>query len=197
MSRLILASASPRRYDLLANRLGLAVEVQVPDVDETPQRAEAPVALVQRLAKRKAEAIDAAPEDVVIAADTLVIIQGDVLGKPGDAEEARSMLRRLNGETHSVLTAVCVRHDGRFATGVERSYIRIRRMSNEEIDWYVQTGEPMDKAGGYAVQGIGGIFVEHVEGSETAVIGLPLSQTHQLVASLGADLMAFRQDREA
>lgn len=192
MPRLILASASPRRYDLLVNRLGLTVEVDAPQVDETPQRAESPVALVQRLAKRKAEAVKAEPEDVVIAADTLVIVDGDVLGKPANADEATSMLRRLNGTTHSVLTAVCVRHDDRFATGVERSHIRIRRMSNEEIDWYVKTGEPMDKAGGYAVQGIGGIFVEHVEGSETAVIGLPLSQTHQLVASLGADLMAWR-----
>ncbi|WP_336249798.1 Maf family protein [Stomatohabitans albus] len=192
MSRLILASASPRRHDLLVNRLGLTVDVQVPDVDETPQRAEAPVALVQRLAKRKAEAVTADADDVVIAADTLVIVDGDILGKPATPDEATSMLRRLNGTTHSVLTAVCVRHDERYATGVERSHIRIRRMSNEEIDWYVNTGEPMDKAGGYAVQGIGGIFVEHVDGSETAVIGLPLAQTHQLVSSLGADLMAFR-----
>lgn len=191
MSRLILASASPRRLDLLAGRLGLDVIVRPADVDESPKHGEAPAAMVQRLARRKVSAVEAEPEDLVVAADTVVIADGEVMNKPLDATKARLMLQGLSGREHSVLTGVAVRLGPKGASGVDRTKVRFRRLSPGEIQWYVDTGEPLDKAGGYGIQGIGGMFVEHIEGSETSVIGLPLGRLAVLVQSVGASLTDY------
>ncbi|WP_341251956.1 Maf family protein [Euzebya pacifica] len=193
MSRLVLASASPRRRDLLADRLGLDIDVRPADVDEAPKHGEAPAAMVQRLARRKVSAVQAEMEDLVVAADTVVIVDGDVMGKPETPHEAERMLRALSGREHSVLTGVAVRLGPKGASGVDRTKVRFRRLGPGEIQWYVDTGEPLDKAGAYAIQGIGGIFVEHIEGSETGVIGLPLGRLAVLVASVGANLMDYRR----
>ena len=192
MSRLVLASGSPRRLDLLRDRLGLDVVVQPADVDESPRHGESPSAMVQRLARRKVSAIEVEQDDLVIAADTVVISDGDVLGKPESAERATMMLRALSGREHSVLTGVAVKLGPQGASGVERTKVRFRRLSPSEIEGYVATGDPLDKAGGYGIQGVAGAFVEHIEGTETGVIGLPLGRLAVLVASVGANLMDYR-----
>lgn len=192
MSRLVLASASPRRHDLLVGRLGLDVVVRPADVDESPKHGEAPAAMVQRLARRKVAAVDAEMDDLVVAADTVVIADGDVLGKPGTPDRARLMLQALSGREHVVLTGVAVKLGPKQASAVDRTKVRFRRLSPSEIQWYVDTGEPLDKAGAYGIQGIAGIFVDHLEGSETGVIGLPLGRLAVLAASVGADLTDYR-----
>lgn len=192
MSRLILASGSPRRRALLEDRLGLDVVVRPADIDESPKHGEAPAAMVQRLARRKVSAVEADMEDLVVGADTVVIVDGEVLGKPEDDTRAERMLRALSGREHSVLTGVAVKRGPQGASGVDRTKVRFRRLGPAEIQWYVETGEPLDKAGGYAVQGIGGIFVEHLEGSETGVIGLPLARLAVLANSVGVNLMDYR-----
>jgi septum formation protein len=193
MSRLVLASGSPRRHELLAGRLGLDVVVRVPDVDESPKHGEAPAAMVQRLARRKVAAVEAEMEDLVVAADTVVLADGEVLGKPGTPDRARLMLQALSGREHVVLTGVAVRLGPKGASGVDRTKVRFRRLSPSEIQWYVDSGEPLDKAGGYGIQGIAGIFVEHIEGSETGVIGLPLGRLAVLAASVGVTLTDYRR----
>ncbi len=193
MSRLILASGSPRRRELLVDRLGLDVVVSPADVDESPRHGEAPAAMVQRLARRKVSAVEAEMEDLVVAADTGVIVDGEVLGKPGTPDKARLMLQALSGREHSVLTGVAVKLGPKGASGVDRTKVRFRRLSPSEIQWYVDTGEPLDKAGAYGIQGIAGIFVEHLEGSETSVIGLPLGRLAVLAQSVGASLTDYRR----
>ncbi|WP_370326231.1 nucleoside triphosphate pyrophosphatase [Euzebya sp.] len=193
MSRLILASGSPRRRELLVDRLGLDVVVSPADVDESPRHGEAPAAMVQRLARRKVSAVEAEMEDLVVAADTVVIVDGEVLGKPGTPDKARLMLQALSGREHSVLTGVAVKLGPKGASGVDRTKVRFRRLSPSEIQWYVDTGEPLDKAGAYGIQGIAGIFVEHLEGSETSVIGLPLGRLAVLAQSVGASLTDYRR----
>ena len=194
MSRLILASASPRRQELLEGRLGLDVVVRPADVDESPKHGEAPAAMVQRLARRKVAAVEPEMEDLVVAADTVVIVDGEVLGKPASPAKARLMLQALCGRGHVVLTGVAVKLGPKGASGVDRTKVRFRRLSPSEIQWYVDTGEPLDKAGGYGIQGIAGMFVEHIEGNETRVIGLPLGRLAVLIASVGANLTDYRAD---
>lgn len=191
--RVVLASSSPRRLELLEGRLGLDVLVVPAGVDESPKHGEAPAAMVQRLARRKVAAVEAEAEDLVVAADTVVIADGEVLGKPEDPHRARLMLQALSGREHSVLTGVAVRLGAKQASGVDRTKVRFRRLTQAEIQWYVDTGEPMDKAGAYGIQGLGGMFVEHLEGSETSVIGLPLGRLAVLVQSLGANLTDYRR----
>lgn len=196
MSRLILASASPRRLELLESRLGLDVIVRPADIDETQRHGESPSAMVQRLARRKVGAVEAQVEDLVIGADTIVVADGEVMGKPATPDKARLMLQALSGREHSVLTGVAVKLGAQGASGVDRTKVRFRRLSPSEIQWYVDHGEPMDKAGAYGIQGIAGIFVEHLEGSETGVIGLPLGRLAVLVASVGANLTDYRAQRD-
>ncbi|MGI9016396.1 MAG: Maf family protein [Euzebya sp.] len=193
MSRLILASSSTQRLELLRGRLGLEVDVRPADVDESPRHGEAPAAMVQRLARRKVSAVEAEMEDLVIAADTIVIVDGEMMGKPATPDKARLMLQALSGREHSVLTGVAVKLGPKGASGVDRTKVRFRRLSPSEIQWYVDNGEPMNKAGAYGIQGIAGIFVEHLEGSETGVIGLPLGRLAVLVASVGASLTDYRR----
>ncbi len=183
---LVLASGSPRRRELLS-RLRVEFEVRVPDVDETRLPDEQPGQTVERLAKAKAEAV-AAPGLVVLAADTLVVHDGHVLGKPAHPEEARFMLRRLSGDRHEVFTgvAVCGWEAGpRTRATVDVAEVVFASMTEEEIADYVESGEPMDKAGAYALQGAGGMFVEAVHGSPFTVIGLPLHLLSRLLASQG------------
>ncbi|HEX9307918.1 MAG TPA: Maf family protein [Anaeromyxobacter sp.] len=186
--RLVLASQSPRRRELLA-QLGVALEVQPADADESVLPGEPPHEYVLRVAREKARAV-AGP--VVLAADTAVVLGREVLGKPRDAEDARRMLRALSATSHEVLTAVCVRR-AQPALAVEldvvvTTRVRFARLGDAEIDWYVSTGEPLDKAGAYAIQGAGGAFVLGVEGSVSNVVGLPLAETAELLARAGFPL---------
>lgn len=170
--------------------------IRAADIDETPLQGEDPRDTVIRLAREKAAAL-AHPGELVLAADTVVVIDGDLLGKPRDPEDARRMLGRIAGREHIVLTAVALEEPGRGRRthGVETSRVRMAALSPEEIAWYVDTGEPMDKAGSYAVQGIGALFVEEVHGNYTNVVGLPLPLTYRLFRELGYDLLGFRNGR--
>jgi septum formation protein len=187
--RLVLASSSPRRAELL-DRLGLEFHVAPADIDESGRPGEGPGAYVERLARDKALAV-AAPGDLVVAADTAVVHEGHVLGKPGHPEEARTMLRRLQGGAHDVFTGIAVAHGGDMASLVDVTEVRMPAMTAEEIADYVDTGEPMDKAGSYALQGRGGLYVESIVGSPFTVIGLPLHLLPRLAAKVGAHLGDF------
>jgi septum formation protein len=188
---LVLASASPRRRELLA-RAGLAFEVFPAEIDEVARPGEGPEALVERLAREKAAAVarrvGRTPPRLVLGSDTVVVLGGDVLGKPRDAADAEALLTRLVGRTHRVLTGVAVAASAEptaLQSVVVESFVRMRPASAEEIRRYVATGEPLDKAGAYALQGEGRGFVLEVTGSETNVIGLPLDETLALLRDAG------------
>lgn len=184
VGRLVLASGSPRRQELLG-RLGLAFEVVVPDVDETPLPAETPHEHVARLAAAKARKVAAGLADAtIIGADTAVDVDGEILGKPGDADAAAEMLVRLSGRHHLVHTGVAVTRDGHVATSTTTSEVTFKALTDGEIEWYVATGEPLDKAGAYGLQGIGGAFVQSMHGSVTGVLGLPLAETLRILAAV-------------
>lgn len=193
--RLILASGSPRRADLLT-QLGLDFEVRAPHIDESRLPGERPGDYVERLARDKALA-EAGPDLVVIAADTAVAHEGVVLGKPGHPEEARSMLRRLQGGTHEVFTGVAVAGDTGVSSLVDVTEVRMLAMTDDEVAGYVDTGEPMDKAGSYALQGRGAVFVDSISGSPSTVVGLPLHLLPRLFGRLGLDLSRFDSERRA
>ncbi len=186
-ARLVLASASPRRRELLAH-LGRPFDVVAPDVDETPVAGEHPAAMVGRLSVDKAMAVTAPPGSLVIAADTTVALGTEIIGKPLDADDAVATLRRLSGRAHEVHTGVALRCDGRIVHEVVGATIVMRELDDATIRWYVGTGEPLDKAGAYAVQGIGGMLVDRVEGNVQAVIGLPMATVCELAARLGVHL---------
>ncbi len=191
MPRLVLASASPRRRELLA-ALGLAPAVRPAAVDETPLAGEPAADCVLRLARAKAEAA-ANPGELVLAADTLVVLDGEILGKPAGADEAAAMLARLAGRDHLVLTGVAVRDAdaGATAGAVESTRVTLGSLDAPRISAYVATGEPLDKAGAYAIQGLGALFVERIDGNYSNVVGLPLPLTRRLFAELGFDLLAL------
>jgi septum formation protein len=189
--KLILASASPRRAKILSDA-GLPFEVLPVDVDEARLAGENAEAMCARLAQAKARAavarLSAASELlIVVAADTTVEIEGEILGKPASPEAAREMLRRLSGKTHRVLTALALVRlpDGAARSDLESTEVRFAPLEDAEIDEYVATGEPMDKAGGYAIQGRGGRFVERVEGCYFNVVGLPLARLGRILKELG------------
>lgn len=185
--RVVLASSSPRRRELLS-MIGVEHRVVPADIDERYLPGEDAVAHAERLAREKASTVAAMPEGadaLIIAADTIVVVDGDVLGKPRDREEAVAMLERLSGRSHIVHTAVAVRQDGREAYGVESPVVTFKPLDRPTIDAYVDTGEPMDKAGAYGIQGFGATLVRRVEGDYFAVMGLPLQRTIALVESLG------------
>lgn len=184
----VLASGSPRRLELLG-RIGVEPVVRPADIDETPRPGEEPDATVARLARTKARTVEHGPEDLVVAADTEVVLAGGVLGKPADAGAATAMLRSLSGRVHRVITGVHVLHREREAAAVEETLVHVRDLTDEEIDAYVATGEPFGKAGAYAVQGAGGMFVERLEGSDTNVVGLPLATVVRLAADVGVTLL--------
>ncbi len=195
--RLVLASDSPRRRALLET-LKLDFDVEPAGVDETRLPDEAPATYVERVARAKANFV-AGPERLVIAADTAVVHEGRVMGKPAHPEEARSMLRHLQGETHEVLTGLAVAWMDdvvSIQSLVDVSMVEMVSMTEAEIDDYVESGEPMDKAGAYALQGMGGVFVKRVIGSPFTVMGLPIHLLDRLMSAAGAGLSHFRiQDR--
>jgi septum formation protein len=174
----------------LLEQLGLSFEVSPAKVDEARRIDERPGMYVDRLAREKAVAV-VTPGCVVVAADTVVVHEGHVLGKPGHPEEARSMLRRLQGGTHEVFTGVAVAHGDALNSLVDVTEVRMLAMTDEEVAGYVDSGEPMDKAGAYALQGRGGIYVESLTGSPFTVIGLPIHLLPRLVRQSGADLERF------
>ena len=177
---LVLASASPRRADLLA-LLGLQVRIEPQTVDESPLQGETPEGLAARLAILKAAAVAAKPFPcLVVGADTIVVVDGRVLGKPRDTAEARAFLSLLSGRTHEVITGLAVRALPEEETRVEcaRSRVRFAELPEETIGWYAASGEGFDKAGAYALQGKGALLVASIEGSYTNVIGLPLDRLY-------------------
>jgi septum formation protein len=182
-----LASASPRRSELL-RQIGVAHEVNPVHVDESRRPGEDPAAYVRRLAEDKAQVLwsrlPARQRMPVLAADTTVVLDGEVFGKPSGRDEAISMLSRLSGRTHDVHTAVAVLHESGCATRVSTSHVSMREIKPIEMDWYWSTGEPRDKAGGYAIQGLAAIFVRHLAGSYSGVMGLPLCETWELLGTV-------------
>ncbi|HOX00492.1 MAG TPA: Maf family protein [Deltaproteobacteria bacterium] len=191
--QILLASGSPRRRELFS-WLGVEFEVLAPDVDETVRGSEAPGDYCSRLSREKALSFqEVRPRHLIVAADTVVVIGGAILGKPSNGDEARSHLRQLQGCMHEVFTGYTVARESRAATRVIRTRVFFRDMTEEEIDWYVSTGEPMDKAGSYALQGIGAVFVDRIEGSYTNVIGLPLSHLYHDLKDFGLGLQPFRE----
>lgn len=185
---IVLASGSPRRAELL-RRIGLDPVVRPADVDETPLSGETAIGLVTRLARAKAEASQPTPDEVVVAADTVVVLGDEVLGKPRSPDDAVAMLQALSGRTHHVLTGVHVLRDGRSGASVEETSVRFRTLSDAEVTSYVATGEPLEMAGAYGIQGAGGMFVESITGSDSNVIGLPLATVVRLAAELGVELL--------
>lgn len=180
-----LASASPRRSELL-RQIGVVHEVRAVAVDESVAPGEAAVEYVLRLAEEKARVLwEQLPADrrlPVLAADTTVALEGEVFGKPADHAEAAAMLARLSGRTHQVHTAVAVRHAGGGGARVSSSSVSLREIAPAEIDAYCRSGEPMDKAGAYAVQGRAAVFIRHLSGSYSGVMGLPLFETWELLS---------------
>jgi septum formation protein len=185
--RLVLASASPRRARILRD-LGVAFRIVVSHEDESLVPGEDGAAAVERLARAKALAVAREETLPVLAADTEVLCDGHILGKPAGEGDAIAMLRRLAGRAHEVVTGVCVVMDGVARSGVERSVVRFAPMTEEELLWYAATGEPLDKAGGYHVDGKGALFIETVEGSPSNVAGLPVRLVLRLAREAGLDL---------
>ena len=180
---LVLASQSPRRSEIL-RQAGIPFTVRTASVDESPRSGEQPAAYVQRLAEAKALAIDAAADEIVLGADTMVVIDGVMLGKPTDADDARRMLRSLSARKHDVLTGICLR---RGAETPVRDYaataVWFAALSDREIEEYAAGGEPMDKAGAYAIQGLASKFVERIEGCYFNVMGLPVALVYRHLRS--------------
>jgi len=192
---LVLASASPRRQELLL-AAGIAFTVQPADIDETPLRDESPRECAERLAREKALAVfQSHPQDYVLGADTIVVIEKQILGKPRDASDAMRMLRLLAGRTHAVITGVCVVEpvgSGQGSVGSkinaasEITLVTFCDLSDDEIRDYVSTGEPMDKAGAYAIQGIASRWIPRIEGDYSNVVGLPVALVYRMLRERGA-----------
>lgn len=183
--KLILGSASPRRKELLA-QLGLWPDaILPPDINEDPQPRELPRPYCARIAREKAEAVQADPEDIVLCADTTVAVGRRILGKPRDAGEAAAFLMLLGGRRHQVITAVAVRRGPRLWCREVVTDVKMKRLSDLELNSYLASGEWQGKAGGYAIQGLAGAFIPWISGSFTGVVGLPVVETAQLLAAAG------------
>lgn len=182
---LILASASPRRRELLASA-GIACHVDAADVDESTRAGELPAAYAERLARAKAARVaERHPGRCVLGADTIVVVGDEILGKPIDENDARRMLRLLSGRTHEVLTAVAVARDGEIRSQVEKSAVEMRNIAEHEVETYIASREPMDKAGAYGIQGLAGAFVCRVSGDFDTIVGLPVKVALHLLKSYG------------
>jgi septum formation protein len=183
--RVVLASASPRRRQLL-DLIGIAHEVRPANIDETMRPREAPRRHAERLAREKASAVAKRDPDLItIGADTIVVVNRTVLGKPRDAGDAARMLALLSGREHVVTTAVAVARGKKLRSAVEEVRVKFRRLRDEEIEAYIATGEPMDKAGAYGIQGYGATIVERIEGDYFAVMGLPIVRLIALLRDVG------------
>ncbi len=187
---IVLASASPRRQEILRNA-GISFTVQAADIDETPLAGEAPSALAQRLAQEKAQAVfRQRPNDVVLGADTIVVVDGQILGKPRDAEDAVRMLRLLSGCSHQVTTGVCLMGAGPSEDSFEdirseTTLVTMAAIKDEDIFSYISTGEPMDKAGAYAIQGVASRWISSIEGDYFNVVGLPVALVYRMLREHG------------
>lgn len=183
--RLILGSASPRRRELLA-QIGFTPDaILAPDIDETPRKGELPRPYCARMAREKAAAVPGGPEDVVLCADTTVALGRRILGKPANAGEAAQFLTLLGGRRHAVITAVAVRRGDRVWERVVETAVKMKRLSDDELNGYLHSGEWEGKAGAYAIQGRAGAFIPWLQGSFTGVVGLPVAETAALLAAAG------------
>ena len=185
--QLILASKSPRRSDLL-KQAGLTFSIIPSDFDENSVMMSDPKSYVRTLAKSKATDISKKhPDSWVLGADTIVLIDDRILGKPGSKDEARSMLKQLSGKTHQVITGYCLccQTNNDIISEAVKTDVRFKTLSDSEIEWYIQTGEPFDKAGAYAIQGIGTLLVKSINGSYTNVVGLPLCEVIESLINKG------------
>lgn len=183
--RLILGSASPRRKELLA-QLGIVPDAIIPpDIEEDPKRGELPLPYCARIAREKAMAVAAGPEDVVLCADTTVALGRRILGKPRDAAEAAAFLTALGGRRHQVITAVAVRKGDRIWARESTSAVKMKRLSDVELNAYLAGGEWHGKAGAYGIQGAAGAFIPWISGSFTGIVGLPLAETSSLLQAAG------------
>lgn len=187
VSKIVLASTSPRRAELL-KQIGVEFELASGNVQERPHPDEAPADYITRLARAKVIAVAQERETgLIIGADTVVVLEGQLLGKPNDEADAERMLRSLSGRWHAVMTGVAL-YDvatGQEVADFDKTLVRFARLSNQEIEWYVKTGEPMDKAGAYGIQGLGGLFVDEIAGNYYNVVGLPLPLVYRLARRLG------------
>ena len=189
---LILASQSPRRRELLS-MLGLEFQIVTADIDETMDAALSVEAAVAQVCEKKAAAVGQQhPDDLIIAADTVVVLENTVLGKPRTEDEAKAMLRSLSGRPHTVMTAFCLWQDGKADTHVEKTLVHFRALTDSEIAAYVATGSPMDKAGAYGIQDQASIFVEALEGDYYNVMGLPLCSLAQMLRKHGVSVLGSR-----
>ena len=193
-SVLLLASASPRRSEIL-DALGVAFTTASMDIDERQMPGEAADAMVLRLAAAKAAAGRAVHRGPVLGADTAVVVDGDVFGKPQDEADALAMLDRLSGRTHNVVTGVALSWNGGEQTALSSSEVRFRRISSAEALAYWQSGEPVGKAGAYAIQGQGGVFVAEIHGSYSGIVGLPVFETAGLLAAAGIEVIKSRAEQ--
>jgi septum formation protein len=191
--RFILASSSPRRRELLAS-IGLTFDVMPSDIPEIHQPGESPEEYVARLSRGKAAVIAAKQPDAwIIAADTTVLLGDELLEKPADADDAKRMLATISGKTHTVYTGVTLQNaaQGWHDTRVAETEVRMLPLDERDIAWYVSTGEPLDKAGAYAAQGIGAVFIDSIHGSYTNVVGLPLALLFQMLRRAGVDSLTI------
>jgi septum formation protein len=183
--RLILGSGSPRRREVLA-QMGIVPDaILPPDIDEDPRKGELPRPYCARLAREKAAAVAAGDEDIVLCADTTVALGRRILGKPATAGEAAAFLTLLGGRRHEVITAIAVRRGARLWTREVVTAVKMKRLSDIELNGYLASGEWQGKAGGYAIQGLAGAFIPWISGSFTGVVGLPVAETAQLLAAAG------------
>lgn len=181
LPKLILASGSPRRSEIL-NSVGWEFTKIVPDVDESILEGEAPDVYVQRLAEAKAEAVSADhPGEIVLGADTTVVIDDEIIGKPIDEDDARRMLKMLSGKWHDVLTGIAIVQNGGSRTGCQRTRVKFNEMTGDEIAFLVEKGDPLDKAGAYAVQAQAALFIEAIDGDYWNVVGLPVNLVYRMV----------------
>lgn len=201
---MILASQSPRRIELM-REAGYDIRVIPADIDETPFDGEAPLTLVERLARAKAAAVaaeHAEPNELTVAADTIVTFDGQILGKPADGDEARTMLRELSGRTHQVATGVCIvkagdataPHAAESLSFVDVTDVTFYELTEEQIERYVASGEPMDKAGAYGIQGRGCVLVEGIDGNYHNVVGLPTCLLAGMLRQVGIDVLTGGQE---
>lgn len=180
---IVLASGSPRRIEIL-NSVGWRFTKDAPDVDESVRAGEPAQEYVVRLGREKAEAVAARhPKEIVLAADTTVVVNGEIIGKPEDEADARRMLKMLSGTWHEVLTGVAVARNGRVNTGLEKTGVKFMEMSDAEIEFLVREGSPLDKAGAYAVQAQAALFIERIEGDYWNVVGLPVQLVYRLICT--------------
>jgi septum formation protein len=181
---LILASQSPRRFEIL-RQAGIPFVVRPADVDESVQAGEHAPDYVQRVARQKALAVESGPQDLVLGADTVVVIDRAILGKPKDQADAMRMLELLSGRKHEVITGICLRHDNELRTDWATTQVSFIQLTPEEICDYAASGEPMDKAGGYAIQGLASKFIERIDGSYANVVGLPIELVYRRLREWG------------